>query len=166
MKASEERVNDLIGQCRKAGLRRTECLRAILRCFVNECTPVSVQQLLKKEDLKGRCDPATVYRLLSRLEVRGIIRRVGLPRRAAHFVLNDRKDSRMYAVNTDSGEVLVVTPKWDEAAVLRQVSEQVGFDIAYYEIQFYGPSSEESYADDDNVVYVQDDEDLREVAED
>jgi Fe2+ or Zn2+ uptake regulation protein len=125
---------------------------------------VSVQQLLKKEDLKGRCDPATVYRLLSRLETRGIIRRVGLPRRAAHFVLNDRKDSRMYAVNTGTGEVLVVNPKWDESSVLRQVKEQVGFDVAYFEIQFYGPNAEEGIGDE-NTVYVQDDELLREVAE-
>jgi len=163
--ASEERVKDLIGLCRKAGLRRTECLRAILRCFVNESTPVSVQHLLKKEELKGRCDPATVYRLLSRLEMRGIIRRVGLPRRAAHFVLNDHKDSRMYSVNTNTGEVLVVNPKWDESAVLRQVREQVGFDIAYFEIQFYGPNAEEGFSDE-NTVYLQDDDVLREVAED
>ncbi len=155
----------MIGLCREAGLRRTECLRAILKCFVNEIVPVSVQQLLKKDGLKGRCDPATVYRLLTRLEAKGIIRRVGLPRRSAHFVLNDRRDSRMYAVNTESGQVSVVTPKWDEAAVLRQVREQAGFDVAYYEIQFYGPSVEEVVSED-NVVYVQDDEPMREVAED
>jgi Fe2+ or Zn2+ uptake regulation protein len=162
--ASEERVKDLIVLCRKAGLRRTECLRAILRCFVNESAPVSVQHLLKKDELKGRCDPATVYRLLSRLEIRGIIRRVGLPRRAAHFVLNERKDSRMYAVNTQNGVVSVVTPKFDEAAILAQVKAQVGFDVAYFEIQFYGPNSEEVIVDD-NTVYVQDDEAVRNVAE-
>lgn len=153
--ASEDRVKDLIGLCRKAGLRRTECLRAILKCFVNESTPLSVQQLLKKDGLNGRCDPATVYRLLSRLEVRGIIRRVGLPRRSAHFVLNDKKDNRMYAVNTDNGEILTVTPQWDEKAILRQVSEQVGFDIAYFEVQFYGPNADELNSAEDNVVYVQ-----------
>lgn len=152
----EDRVKELIGLCRKAGLRRTECLRAILRCFLNESAPVSVQNLLKKDELKGRCDPATVYRLLSRLEVRGIIRRVGLPRRAAHFVLNERKDSRMYAVNTSTGAVTVVTPKIDEASLLAQVKAQVGFEIAYFEIQFYGPAAEEKIAED-NTVYVEDD---------
>jgi Fe2+ or Zn2+ uptake regulation protein len=152
----EDRVKELIGLCRKAGLRRTECLRAILRCFLSESAPVSVQNLLKKDELKGRCDPATVYRLLSRLEVRGIIRRVGLPRRAAHFVLNERKDSRMYAVNTNSGAVTVVTPKIDEASLLTQVKAQVGFDIAYFEIQFYGPAAEEKVAEE-NTVYVEDD---------
>ncbi len=164
MNATEERVKDLIVLCRQAGLRRTECLRAILKCFVNESAPSSVQQLLKKEELKGRCDPATVYRLLSRLEVRGIIRRVGLPRRAAHFVLNEKKDSRMYAVNTNTGIVSVVTPKFDEASVLAQVKAQVGFDVAYFEIQFYGPNAEEKI-EDDNVVYVQDDEVASKVAE-
>ncbi len=155
--STEDRVKELIGLCRQAGLRRTECLRAILRCFINETAPVSVQHLLKRDELKGRCDPATVYRLLSRLEVRGIIRRVGLPRRAAHFVLNERKDSRMYAVNTNTGVVTVVTPKFDEAAVLAQVKAQVGFDVAYFEIQFYGPNAEEQLADD-NTVYVEDDQ--------
>jgi Fe2+ or Zn2+ uptake regulation protein len=154
---TEDRVKELIGLCRQAGLRRTECLRAILRCFINESAPVSVQHLLKKDELKGRCDPATVYRLLSRLEVRGIIRRVGLPRRAAHFVLNEHKDSRMYAVNTATGAVTVVTPKFDEAAVLAQVKEQVGFNIAYFEIQFYGPSDEEQIVDD-KTVFVDDEQ--------
>ena len=134
-------MKELLVECRGAGLRRTECLRAILKCFVEEKAPVSVQQLLQKEELRGRCDPATVYRLLARLETRSIIRRVGLPRRAAHYVLNEDKGSRMYAVDTDSGDVKVVTPKWDEAAVLRQVKEQAGFDVAYYEIQFYGSKS-------------------------
>jgi len=153
---TEDKVKELIVLCRQAGLRRTECLRAILRCLINESAPVSVQNLLKKDELKGRCDPATIYRLLSRLEVRGIIRRVGLPRRAAHFVLNEHKDSRMYAVNTETGAVTVVTPKFDEAAVLAQVKQQVGFDIAYFEIQFYGPSDEEKTVED-KTVYVGED---------
>jgi Fe2+ or Zn2+ uptake regulation protein len=152
---TEDKVKELIVLCRQAGLRRTECLRAILRCLINESAPVSVQHLLKKDELKGRCDPATIYRLLSRLEVRGIIRRVGLPRRAAHFVLNEHKDSRMYAVNTETGVVTVVTPKFDEAAVLAQVKQEVGFDIAYFEIQFYGPSDEEKTVED-KTVYVED----------
>jgi len=154
---TEDRVKELIGLCRKAGLRRTECLRAILKCFINESSPVSVQHLLKKDELKGRCDPATIYRLLSRLEVRGIIRRVGLPRRAAHFVLNERKESRMYAVNTNTGEVTVVTPKFDETAIIQQVKAQVGFDIAYFEIQFYGPNAEE-HISDDKTVYIEDEQ--------
>ena len=151
---TEDKVKELIVLCRQAGLRRTECLRAILRCLINESAPVSVQNLLKKDELKGRCDPATIYRLLSRLEVRGIIRRVGLPRRAAHFVLNEHKESRMYAVNTETGEVQVVTPTFDEATVLEQVKKQVGFDIAYFEIQFYGPNDEEKGLED-KTVYVE-----------
>lgn len=149
----EDKVKELVLLCRKAGLRRTECLRAILRCLIAENTPVSVQQLLKKDELRGRCDPATVYRLLSRLEVRGVIRRVGLPRRAAHFVLNEHKESRMYAVNTETGEIKVVTPVFDESAILAQVKTQVGFDVAYYEIQFYGPSADEAQSDE-NTVFV------------
>jgi Fe2+ or Zn2+ uptake regulation protein len=152
----EDRVKELIVVCRQSGLRRTECLRAILRCFLNETAPVSVQHLLKRDELKGRCDPATVYRLLSRLEVRGIIRRVGLPRRAAHFVLNEKKDSRMYAVNTNTGAITVVTPKFDEATVLAQVKAEVGFEVAYFEIQFYGPNSEEAVTDDKTVFIDED----------
>jgi len=81
---------------------------------------------------------------------------VGLPRRAAHFVLNEKKDSRMYAVNTNTGAITVVTPKFDEAAVLAQVKAEVGFEVAYFEIQFYGPNSEEAVTDD-KTVYIDED---------
>lgn len=161
MNASDDRVKELLVECRGAGLRRTECLRAILKCFVEESTPVSVQQLLRRDELRGKCDPATVYRLLARLETRSIIRRVGLPRRAAHYVLNQDQGSRMYAVDTESGDVLVVTPKWDEAEVLRQVKAQAGFDVEYFEIQFYGAKPGSSAA----TPYAQADEPLRQVAE-
>ncbi len=67
----------------------------------------------------------------------------------------------MYAVDTESGDVRVVTPKWDEAAVLRQVKEQVGFDVTYYEVQFYGAKPGERAG----TAYAQRDEQLRQVAE-
>lgn len=136
--APKDRVGFLLQQCRQMGLRRTECLRAILKCLVEREIPISVQQLLATEELQGRCDPATVYRLLARLETRNVIRRVGLPKRSAHYILNDAAVCRTYAVCVDCGRVEIVNVGWPDDAVLDSVGKQTGFHAAYHEAQFYG----------------------------
>lgn len=97
-----------------------------------------MQQLLQMDELRGRCDPATVYRLLARLEDRNVIRRVGLPRRSAHYVLNDKDTSRTYAVCLNCGKVQIIELSWPDDQVLEEFRSQTGYQAVYHEAQFYG----------------------------
>lgn len=130
--------DSLVDRCRKAGLRRTFLLRQVLTRLVEQDSPVSVPVLQTDPEISKACDPATLYRLMERLESHQIVRRVGLHERAAHYYLNLPNRHRDFLVCIDCGSVEVLKLRCPVGAFDEEVSRETGFKGVYHELQFYG----------------------------
>jgi Fur family ferric uptake transcriptional regulator len=134
---AEEAPTDLLAACRAAGLRRTHLLRRVLDVLQSKAAPVSIRELLAAKGVQGVCDPATLYRLLQRLEEKGIVRRIGLHERAAHFTLR-RGHHHDYVVCRQCGDVALLDMDCPAEKLERAVGRRTGFTDVDHELQFYG----------------------------
>ena len=73
----QEKLSWAVARCRERGLRRTKAMEEVLRELIRRDGPVTLAELAVSERLVEQCDKATVYRLLMRLEEKGIVRRLG-----------------------------------------------------------------------------------------
>lgn len=138
MPKSEDTLSHLRNRCRKEGMRITAALEKILSLLDSKEGPVTVKSLLKSKDIEGSCDPATIYRLLQKLEEKGLIRKIGLHDRSTHFILNEHGQHRDYVVCLDCGDVEVLEMTCPVKDLENKVSKNTGFQDVYHELQFYG----------------------------
>jgi len=134
---AEESPAALLAACRAAGLRRTHLLRCVLDALQGRAAPVSIQELLTTRGIRDSCDPATLYRLLQRLEEKGFVRRIGLHERAAHYTL-DRGHHHDYVVCRECGDVALLDMACPAQKLEREVGRRTGFKDVDHELQFYG----------------------------
>ncbi len=125
-----------VDRCRKLGLRRTKAMEELLRGLIDSQRPLTLSDLATA--LSGQCDKATVYRLLVRLEEKGIIRRLGLHERSAYFTMRypDRHDD--YLICTECGSIEALDISCPVEALEREISEKSGFRRLYHELEFFG----------------------------
>jgi len=135
-KTPAELTQDALDRCRIAGLRRTKALEDILQALVEAAKPMTLAGLATA--LEGRCDKATVYRLLIRLEEHSVIRRLGFHDRSAHYTMrySDRHDD--YLICTGCGSVESLDISCPVETLEREISAGSGFTNLYHELQFYG----------------------------
>ncbi len=134
----EALVDELLDRCRSAGLRRTFLLRKVLARLVAHDEPLSIPTLLADAQIAEACDPATLYRLMERLEAHQLVRRVGLHERAAHFYLNLPNSHRDFLVCVDCGSVQALKLGCPIGRFEEEVTRETGFSGVYHELQFYG----------------------------
>jgi Fur family ferric uptake transcriptional regulator len=127
----------LLAACRAAGLRRTQLLERVLAVLQAREEPVNIGDLRQARGIRGACDPATLYRLLQRLETIGLVRRIGLHERAAHFALH-RAHHHDYVVCRECGDVAALPMACPVEKLEREVGRRTGFREVYHELQFYG----------------------------
>jgi Fur family ferric uptake transcriptional regulator len=128
---------ELLAACRAAGLRRTHLLEAVLEVLRTHSEPIKIGDLVQARGIRGTCDLATLYRLLQRLESRGLVRRIGLHERAAHFTLR-RAHHHDYVVCRDCGDVATLEMDCPAEKLEGEVGRRTGFREIYHELQFYG----------------------------
>ena len=128
---------DLLAACRAVGLRRTQLLENVLEVLRAHPEPVKIGDLLKARGIRGTCDPATLYRLLLRLETKGLVRRIGLHERAAHYTLH-RAHHHDYVVCRECGDVATLKMDCPVEKLETEVARRTGFREVYHELQFYG----------------------------
>ncbi len=138
MSKREDTLSHLLDRCRKEGMRITAALEKILSLLNSKEGPVTVKSLIESKNIEGSCDPATVYRLLQKLEENGIIRKIGLHDRSTHFILNESGQHRDYVVCLNCGDVEVLEMTCPVEELENQVSKNTGFQDVYHELQFYG----------------------------
>ncbi len=134
----EEKCANLLNLCRDVGLRRTNLLNKILQFFTKSNGPVSMLDLLNESSIDEICDQTTVYRLISRLENKGIVRRIGMHARSAHYILNQLEDHQDYLICVDCGVVKILEMACPISELEQTVSKKSGFKNLYHELQFYG----------------------------
>jgi len=128
----------LIERCRARGLRRTHALQTVLELLLASKRPLTAHEIAESAPLKGKVDPATVYRMLVRLEEQGIARQLGLRGRASYYTIRYPHSHDDYIVCTDCGSIEELKVECPVKAVESQVAEQSGYQNLDHELEFFG----------------------------
>ncbi len=137
MRVEPTRIEELLRECSSAGLRRTAALEACLRVLAAAGQPMTLQQIAADSAFGVSCDPATIYRLVNRLEERRIVRRIGFHSRAAHYCLRG-SSHQDYLICRDCGIVEVLDIACPVEHLEKQIAEQSGFSDLEHELEFFG----------------------------
>lgn len=82
---------------KSGGLKITPARLAVLDIFSKNHKPISADMICKKLDVK--INEATVYRMVSSFEEKGLIKRVDLRRESVYFELNNDHHHHIVCVN-------------------------------------------------------------------
>ena len=135
---TKERLEWAIAVCRKRGLRRTRAMEELLLVLIEAERPRTLAELCGLEPLSEQCDKATVYRLLGRLQEKGVIRRLGLHERAAYYAFAYPGEHFDYLVCTDCGKIEALELECPVEILEKEVMNRTGFSGLYHELEFFG----------------------------
>ncbi|MDX2226179.1 MAG: Fur family transcriptional regulator [Verrucomicrobiae bacterium] len=139
VKALPSRVESLLNECRKHGLRRTRPLETVLTVLAAGNTPISWSQLTREKSIKEACDPATVFRLVTRLEKAGLVRKLGTHSRSIHYFLHvPGDDHHDFLVCSECGVIKSIDIACPVEKIERAIERSSGFKNLYHELEFYG----------------------------
>jgi Fur family ferric uptake transcriptional regulator len=93
---------------------------AVLETFYKNDKPINAEFICKK--LKGKINEATVYRILSSFEKKGILRKVDLRKDFIYFELNN--DHHHHLICTKCGEIEEFKENIDIEKLLEKVVEE------------------------------------------
>ena len=133
-----QRAEWAIGESRRAGLRVTRGLREIVRALSERRMPISLSQLGEDPTLKGQYDASTLYRVLLRLEERGIVRRIGLHGRSAHFILRAPGLHSHFLVCRGCGAIEEIDIDCPVRELDRTIEAETGYRDLEHDLSFYG----------------------------
>ena len=136
--APDTLLQETIARCRAAGLRRTWALEELLKQLIQSHRPLTLADIAEAKALKNRCDKATVFRLLVRLEKRGILRRLGLHDRSTYYTMNLPGEHSDYLICTQCGVIKVVDIACPVEKLEAQIARESGFKKLYHELEFFG----------------------------
>lgn len=134
----KQTLSELVDRCRTGGMRRTQALESVLRLLLESDHPLTAGVIAESPGLKGHCDPATVYRLLLRLEEHGILRRLGLRDRAAHYTIRHSHTHDDYIVCTRCGSIEELEMDCPVEALEAEIAKKSGFTQLDHELEFFG----------------------------
>jgi Fur family ferric uptake transcriptional regulator len=130
-------ISSLLSTCREIGMRKTKALVSTLRVLVSTEQPVTLQQIAKSPDFDISCDPATVYRLVTKLVENRIVRRIGFHSRAAHYCLRVGYHQD-YLICRGCGSVEVLEIACPVEHLEAQIAKDSGYADLEHELEFYG----------------------------
>ncbi|WP_240772739.1 Fur family transcriptional regulator [Phragmitibacter flavus] len=131
-------LHDTVARCRELGLRRTWALEELLKRLIANSKPQTLADLAEAPELKDRCDKATIFRLLVRLEKHGILRRLGLHDRSAYYTLIEPGEHSDYLICTQCGVIETLDIACPVEALEARISKESGFKKLYHELEFFG----------------------------
>lgn len=131
-------VQETVSRCRALGLRRTAALEDLLKVLIESPRPMTLGELSESKLLKNRCDRATVFRLLVRLEKQGILRRLGLHDRSAYYTVNLPDGHHDYLICTECGAIEQLDIACPVEQLEAQIARDSGFRKLYHELEFFG----------------------------
>lgn len=141
-KSSFNKLSWAVERCRERGLRRTSALQAVLERLIESDRPLTLANLVESKALRGRCDPATIYRMLVRLEEKGIVRRLGLHDRSAYYTILYPDQHHDYLICTECGSIDALDIPCPVESLEKTISSRFGFKKLYHELEFFGVCSE------------------------
>ncbi len=136
--ANSDLVAAAVERARVAGLRRTRALEDVLHILVEAHGPLTLADVAESSQLGSGADRATVYRLLTRLEERAIIRRLGLHDRSAYYTMVFPGEHNDYLICNRCGKIQRLEIACPVEALEKEIAAQSGFASLYHELEFYG----------------------------
>ena len=121
------RFEAAVEACRRAGLRKTAAREAILALLDRRGTPVTLSMVAEDSEIAEGCDPATVFRILQKLEEIGVVRRIWLHERTPYYVLC-----------VGCGKVEATGLACPARAMEEEVAGRLGYASVRHELGFYG----------------------------
>ena len=135
-------IDTLVDACAKRlrdrGLRRTRALDLLIREMAGRDKPVTIAELTQAPALREQCDPATIYRLLMKLEEHGMVRQLGLHERAMYFILVRPGHHHDYLICTGCGKIAEVDMACPVRSLEHKLEKSSGFRHVYHELEFFG----------------------------
>ncbi|MBL9133661.1 MAG: transcriptional repressor, partial [Verrucomicrobiaceae bacterium] len=106
-RSAQQLLDASLLRAKEGGLRRTRALENVLEILIAAHQPMNLADISESPDLKSktRADRATVYRLLVKLEERGIIRRLGLHDRSTYYTMLESGRHDDYLICTSCGRI-------------------------------------------------------------
>lgn len=135
-------LDSIIARCRAEGLRRTKALEELVATLLEGDRPMTLAELAESPRLTNQCDKATVFRLLQRLESKGVVRRLGLHERAAYFALLIPGQHRDYLICTGCGSIEPVNAPCPVHELEKEIRFTTGYKDLHHELEFYGTCPE------------------------
>lgn len=127
-----------LDRCRERGLRMTKALEDVLRMLIESDKPLTLGDIADSQQLTSHADRATVFRLLTKLEKLGIIRRLGLHDRAAYYTMIFPGEHNDYLVCTACGRIDRLDIECPVEELETQIATQSKFTQLYHELMFFG----------------------------
>jgi Fur family transcriptional regulator, ferric uptake regulator len=127
-----------LDRAKEVGLRRTPALEDVLRLLIAAAQPLTLADVAGHRHLDSQADRATVYRLLTKLEGHGIIRRLGLRDRAAYYTMIFPGEHNDYLICRDCGSIARLDIACPVEALEKQIAKSSGFAGLYHELEFFG----------------------------
>ena len=127
-----------LDRCRERGLRMTKALEDVLRMLIESEKPLTLGDIADSQQLTSHADRATVFRLLTKLEKLGIIRRLGLHDRAAYYTMIFPGEHNDYLVCTACGRIDRLDIECPVEELETQIATQSKFTPLYHELMFFG----------------------------
>lgn len=127
-----------LDRAKEAGLRRTRALEEVLRLLITADQPLTLAHISEAQALADKADRATIYRLLTKLERLGLIRRLGLHDRSAYYTYIFPGEHNDYLICTQCGLIQRLDIACPVEALENQIAKQSGFQRLYHELEFFG----------------------------
>lgn len=137
-KSASDKLQWAVQRCRDLGLRRTKAMEEVLRALIESERPLTLAALAGSKALRDQCDKATVYRLLMRLEEKGVLRRLGLHDRAAYFTMKYPGEHSDYLICSECGSIAELDITCPVEELEKEISKSSGFQRLYHELEFFG----------------------------
>ncbi|MCB1225157.1 MAG: transcriptional repressor [Verrucomicrobiales bacterium] len=135
---NKDAIEALLERARQSGLRRTRALRDVVHILAEAGRPLTLADVAASRRLESRADPATVYRLLTKLEQKGLLRRLGLHQRAASYVMAFPGSHQDYLICTRCGSIEPLDIRCPVESLESLIAEQSGYSGLYHELEFFG----------------------------
>ena len=124
--------------CEQAQLRMTPARQNILGCLARYRTPVNLDTITQADEIRGLCDPTTVYRTLMLLKELDVVRQVSVGHRIRYFVLNVPGEACDYLICRSCGSIVGLPRSQTVLDLEREVSNSMGYASVYHELEIYG----------------------------
>ena len=132
------RFEAAVEACRRAGLRKTAAREAILAFLDKRGAPVTLSMVAEDPEIAEGCDPATVFRILQKIEEIGVVRRIWLHERTPYYVLAEAGRHNDYVLCVGCGKVEATGLACPARAMEEEVAGRLGYASVRHELGFYG----------------------------
>jgi Fe2+ or Zn2+ uptake regulation protein len=127
----------VLNQLWECGIKTTKAMAALVDEMLLHERPITISELNELPTLE-MLNPTTLYRLITKMEQVGVVRRIGLHTRAAHYRLGLPGEQRHYIVCTSCGDVCQVHPPKPSENVEGFIAQQTGWWDVRQQLEFFG----------------------------